>query len=196
MGLTIRTSRTVMGIDIGLANTGVALFNMDADGNLTSEVPKIHLIRTQKAKNKQIRRSSDDLARVGKTASTLFGFIEDCQPSFIFAEIPSGSQSSRASFGFGTCLGVLAAIEVSGNILIQVTPKEVKSVHPLSAPSKREMIDWAVGLYPEADWIRPRGNVSPMNEHMADAIATVHAGVQNPEFRRIIKLSSRLLEEK
>ena len=186
----------VLGVDIGFANTGVAAFTLDENGNLTGEPPVVETIKTEKSKHKQVRRSSDDLKRVTATHRRLQELIDEHRPAIIFAEIPSGSQSSRAAFGFGTCLGVLAAIQNSGQVLIQVTPREAKKVvhdYGLRHPGKADMIEWATELYAGADWIKGRGmKYSPRNEHMADACAIVHAGLQKEEFTDLVLLSRRI----
>ena len=82
----------------------------------------------------------------------------------------------------GICVGILAN---SALPLIQVDPSEVKlaTVGNRTA-SKADMIAWAVGLYPDADWLQDRsGSLIAANEHLADAVASIHAGMKTSEFR-------------
>ena len=75
---------------------------------------------------------------------------------------------------------------------IQVTPHEVKmaSVGKKTA-SKREMIDWAYEKFPDAGWLFHSGKLQNKNEHMADAIAIVYAGIQTNEFQRVFSIVSK-----
>ena len=50
------------------------------------------------------------------------------------------------------------------------------------------MIAWATGVYPDAPWKRHGGRVTDDNEHLADAVAIAHAGVQTPEFRKVMTM--------
>ena len=61
-----------------------------------------------------------------------------------------------------------------------LTPKEI---------ADEEMINQAVALYPDANWPMRGGKiVAGTAEHMADAIAAIHAGVNTPEFTNLMKL--------
>jgi hypothetical protein len=50
------------------------------------------------------------------------------------------------------------------------------------------MIDQAVKLYPQANFPRNRGKVQEKAEHVADAIAAIHAGVMTPVFQNLMRL--------
>lgn len=57
--------------------------------------------------------------------------------------------------------------------------------------TKEEMISWAMLQHPEANWpMRTEHGkqkvVSGQAEHMADAVATIHAGVDTPNFREYL----------
>lgn len=85
---------------------------------------------------------------------------------------------------YGVCIGILGGITIP---TIQVTPTEVKLVATGSkTASKQDMIDWAVKQYPNAKWLTKtqKGITSLVskNEHLADALATIHAGVLTDEF--------------
>lgn len=103
-------------------------------------------------------------------------------------EIPVGSQSARSMASYGICIGVVASIDKP---LIQVTPAEVKLVATGSkTASKDDMIKWATEMYPEGQWLttNKKGVVSFVNknEHMADAIAAMHAGVKTDQFKGML----------
>ena len=102
----------------------------------------------------------------------------------VFVEIPVGSQSARSMASYGVCIGVLASINKP---LIQVTPAEVKFIATGNKnASKAAMIDWVINKYPTADWFKKtRKEVTTFtakNEHLADAVACIHAGVKTDEF--------------
>ena len=105
----------------------------------------------------------------------------------MFVEVPVGSQSARAMASYGVCIGLLAAL--SDKPLIEVTPTEVKLAAVGSkTASKQEMISWASDLYPHLNWIKSRGKseLADKNEHIADAIGAIHAGILTDEFARLV----------
>ena len=58
--------------------------------------------------------------------------------------------------------------------------------------TKDEIIEWAVKEWPKAPWLRAHnrktGSIVKANEHLADAMAVVKAGIQTPEFQRMVTL--------
>ncbi|WP_218958956.1 RuvC family protein [Salinimonas marina] len=111
-----------------------------------------------------------------------------------FVEIPVGSQSARAMASYGICVGLLASIQIP---IIQVTPAEVKIAATGSkTATKNEMIHWAVSQYSDADWLTTRRGgqdvVTNKNEHLADAVAAVHAGVKTDTFQQLLSFQRRI----
>jgi hypothetical protein len=103
----------------------------------------------------------------------------------VCVEIPVGSQSARAMASYGMCIGIIASIKQP---LIQVTPTEVKQAATRSkTATKAEMIKWATDTYPDAPWltVRRKGALEYVakNEHLADALAAIHAGVKTDQFK-------------
>lgn len=177
----------VAGIDPSLNNTGLARGFFDTKTGVL-DIDHISLIETESLSGKTVRKNSDDMRRAAEIVSGIHEFIADCH--IVFAEIPTGSQSARGSFSNGICLGVLGSI---GNVgtsfagrLVQVTPTEVKlkSVGSKTA-GKAEMIEWAHGLYPDLSWYWYAKKLQKKNEHMADAIAAINAGIKTDEFRNL-----------
>lgn len=178
----------VAGIDPAFANMGMARMTLDLE-TLGLELEEVRLVQTEKlaGKLKTVRQNSDDLRRAIELQAGFQSGIEGC--SVCFAEIPSGSQHSRSALGFGIAIGVLSASPIP---IIEVMPLETKtaSVGKKTA-AKREIITWASDLYPDASgWLRERGKADGRliddNEHLADAVAIVHAGIRTPEFKRLI----------
>ena len=179
----------VTGVDPSLSNFGLVRGWIDLDSNEFHPIA-LRLCETKPDKtNKTVRKNSQDLERIQQLYKA---FQEEISPSdLIVAEIPVGSQSARSMASYGACLGILAsAVDWP---LIQLTPAEVKvaSVGSKTA-SKADMIKWATNLYPNLDWFKTvrKGIVtySNKNEHLADAIAAIHAAVQTNEFKQIAML--------
>lgn len=173
----------ITGTDPSFRNWGTAHAKI-LDGKL--EIASLGLQQT--AKNKTIkRRSHDDI----ESSRSLFNFFQESisKADVLITELPSGSQSASAAKAYGVCIGILSSCSIP---LIGVSPLEVKlcSVGDPKA-TKREMIEWATGLYPHLNWktYKRKGEIqySGLNEHMADAISAIHAGIKTEEFQKLIK---------
>lgn len=137
------------------------------------------------SKNKAVRKNSKDLVRVQALYKAMTKFFADVD--IICVEIPVGSQSANSMKSYGVCVALVATLP---QVLIEVTPAEVKMAATKSkTASKRDMIDWAVSKYPDANWltIERKGVLVHINknEHLADALATIHAGVKTNQFKQI-----------
>lgn len=179
----------VMGIDAAFSNVGIALATVDLTdpANPQVVVNDLHLIHTEGVKKRPrgVPRSSDDLRRAREALNGIQDKIRDFKPDVVIAEVPFGSQSARASWALGIIIGVLASIEG----LVEVTPREVKTATGEPHADKDEMIEWAMTKHPEAPWAwrKFKGtliSVSSTNEHLADAVAAVYAGLQTKTFKQ------------
>ena len=157
---------------------------MDLTDNLI-EVDDIILIETKPGKDKRARKSFDDYELAQKLHMAM---TRCCQGRQIaFSEMPIGSQSARAMASYGISVGLMASLPIP---LIQVSPAEVKlaSFGDKDA-AKEEMITWATKGYPHLKWTpgKSKGRFpwALKNEHMADAIGAMHAGVGSDDFRRV-----------
>lgn len=174
----------ILACDPAMANFGMAKFDLEI-ASLDLTLLKLRLVQTEKATGKVVRQNSDDLRRAIDISDAFHEEVKDCD--YVFAEIPSGAQSARASYGFGMQVGILAT---SPAPIIQVMPSETKmAAVGKKTASKAEIITWASELYPKAEWIRvrgkPTGKLVNDNEHLADACAIAHAGLLTDEFRRL-----------
>lgn len=180
----------IMGIDPALQNTGMAIATYDLS-NGALEVTHLELAQTRPGKDgKVVRKSSDDMARARLLVSEIRRVVAIHKPTFGVAEIPTGCQSSRGSFSNGVCCGLLASVPLN---LIEVSPTEVKMASAGSkTASKAQMIEWAVGRWPNAGWHtkKQKGVVSLLasNEHMADACAAIAAGILTPQFSQAVAM--------
>lgn len=172
----------ILGIDPALNNVGLVLSEVDVN-NMTVNITDMFLLKTENQSGKVVRKNSDDLRR----ANEIFEAVEDhcSRADIVMAEIPVGTQSARGAMSNGICVGVLASIKKP---LIQVTPSEAKLVATgRKTATKAEMIEWATRMYPLAGWLQyKRGGkllYTDSNEHLADAVAIIHAGIKTQQFR-------------
>jgi hypothetical protein len=177
----------IIGIDPSLRNCGIVKATLDPF-TLEYTVDDLILVSTESQDKKVVRKNSDDLRR-GKL---LFdGLTEACRgASIAIAEIPVGSQSARAMASYGVCVGVLAGCPIP---LIQVIPTEVKMAAVGSkTASKAEMIAWATEKFPAAPWLtrkfKGKLDLIDANEHLADAIGAIEAGLLTAEFERMVTM--------
>ena len=180
---------TVLGIDPSFANMGFCVGNIDTDGigkhfRHPMQIAELLLVSTEGRDKKEVRKSSDDLRRAKELHTALHDILDRHNPNIVFCEIPHGSQSARASWALGISVGVLASCSVP---LIQLSALEVKlaSVGNKSA-SKAQMIDWATKLFPDAEWLKHNKKLVAKNEHLADAVAVINAGMRSDEFERLV----------
>lgn len=188
---------TVAGIDPSLRNTGLAKGVYDTVSEKL-QITSLFLAETDKQSGKQVRVNSDDLRRGSIVASAIHYWLQGC--AVAFAEIPSGAQSANAAKALGIATGVLSTVGVIGPFkgrLVQVMPQEVKKLATGSkVADKNEMVDWAVRNWPDAGWLRKgKGNTGDLvkkNEHLADACAAIHAGIQTDEFKQLVQALSAI----
>jgi Holliday junction resolvasome RuvABC endonuclease subunit len=174
----------VAGLDPSMSNFGMVKGNLDLTTGILTDVELLLQSTSPDSTNKTVRKNSQDLMRARELSSVLMEYMAGVE--MVFVEIPVGSQSARAMASYGMCIGVLSHLS---NPMIQVTPTEVKvAATGLKTASKQQMIDWATGTYPNANWItkKVKNTVSftNANEHLADALAAIHAGVRTDEFKQ------------
>ncbi|HBS6700429.1 MULTISPECIES: hypothetical protein [Klebsiella pneumoniae complex] len=179
MGKKIR----IAGLDPSLSNFGISVGTLDIETNKV-DIEKFYLVETSAGgSKKQVRVNSDDLRRANEIWRTLKPVIDDAQ--LIFAELPVGSQSSRAQTSYGICLGVLACINKP---LIQLTPTEIKQyVGGKKDTSKAEIIEWVVSQQPNAPWLKKKTKgvetLVNKNEHLADSVAAIYTGLTTDQYQ-------------
>lgn len=191
----------VIGLDPSATNTGIARARVLLP-SLEIRIDDIRLVKTESETGKTVRKNSDDLRRAQIILGAFEEAVSEFNPSFFISEIPVGSQNARAAWLLGMTLGCIAGLKVLGMPLIQVQPNDTKmaSVGKKTA-SKPEIIDWAFEKYPDLDWIRHGSSKHPAkltaaNEHLADAIAVIHAGVRSAEFGQAKALMLGMMKNK
>lgn len=181
----------VVGLDPSLRNWGwskgvycpkTGLLSIDTVGVIQPVVPT----------GKQVRVNSADLASAEQLMAVSHKLARDAQA--VFVEVPVGSQSSRAMASYGICVGVLGSLRATGIPIIEMTPTEIKLVTGNRVANKREMIEWATSLYPQAEgWpIHKKNGLTQITEskaeHMADAVAAAYAGVNSQYFKQLVRM--------
>lgn len=181
----------ILGLDPSLSNFGIVGVSLDID-TLQLAVEKMDLVQTDPEKDKKlkkvVRKNSEDLERGRVLHEGLHSNANGFQ--LAIAEVPVGSQSSRAMASYGVCIGILASCPVP---LIQVTPTEVKvAATGIKTATKEEMIEWATEKYPDAPWLTmgkgDKKRYLGKNEHLADALAAIHAGIKTDEFKSLLNM--------
>ena len=183
----------VIGVDPALRNFGIVHAELDLF-TMKFEVTGMRLVQSEDdaKKAKTVRKNSDDLRRARLLHS---GFMDACKDAqFAFVEVPVGSQSARAMASYGICVGVIVACPIA---LIQVTPKEVKMAgFGKASATKDEMIESAVKEYPDAPWLyrKSKGSLVLLNdnEHLADALFAIKAGINTDEFKQATAMFASL----
>lgn len=176
----------VVGFDPSLRNWGIAESILDLQTGYL-ETPILSLVQPKDMEGKQVRQNSSDIFLAEQLAKPVFEVAKKAK--VIFVEVPVGSQSARAMASYGICLGILGSVKALGIPFIEVTPTEVKKCFTGNKLATKEMmIAKAVELYPEANFPRHRKEVSGKAEHLADAIAAIHAGVNTSVFQNLMRL--------
>lgn len=177
----------VCGFDPSLTNWGIAKAVLDLQTGTLSDLT-LHLTSTEKSQVKSLRVNSDDLQRAEDLAKTAIAAAK--ASDVVFAEIPVGSQSASGMKSYAVCIGILGAIRALGIPVIELDPTSVKlAMTGNKVATKKQMISAAHGYYPDANWPTHAGKISASKaEHLADAIATIHAGVQTQMFQSIMRL--------
>lgn len=177
----------IAGLDGSLRNFGVATAWLDLE-TLQLEIKDLILIKTEKSKDKKVRASSDNLSRATELKIGVHEALRGVTTAFF--EVPFGGQDYNAVLGFGIVIGTYAGIPVPG---CEVSPYETKMVAVgTKTASKEEMIEWAFDKYPTAPWRtrKLKGAIVPTkdNEHLADAVAIMEAGIVTPSFRQTLAI--------
>ena len=184
----------VLGMDPSFRNWGLAEGSLDLETGMLYDL-NLTVVETEVDDRKQVRQNSKDLIASEQLAKTIFQIARKAK--IVFAEIPVGSQSAAAMKGYGVCVGIMGVLKAQGIQIIEVSPTEVKQVFTGNKnATKEQMISTALQWYPEANFPRERGKatgkVIAKAEHVADAIAAIHAGVSTPVFSNLIQLLSKV----
>jgi Holliday junction resolvasome RuvABC endonuclease subunit len=179
----------VVGQDPSLRNWGIAIGTYELETG-TIQIKRLALTNPSLPTGKQVRQNSADLESAFQLYRGALAAAEGAHA--VFVEVPVGSQSARAMASYGICVGVLGALRARGTPFFEVTPTEVKLAgFGKKTATKTEMIQWAMSKHPDAGWptYKEHGQelVSEAKaEHMADAVAAIHAGVASNAFQQML----------
>lgn len=164
----------VIGCDPSFTHFGLALATVDLDTLDISPI-KLDIHITEKQKGSVAR---DDLRRCLSLHQFLKHYADGVK--LIISEVPTGGSKSHAAakaMSYATCL-----LACTNRPIVPVTPLQVKEcVTGDKYADKDAMMAWAMETYPYLDW----PTVKYKKEHMSDALASIHAGVQTLEFQEI-----------
>ena len=165
----------------GYAETDVQFSNamsawLENDEEAFRRCFRVKRIFTVHPKQPETARNKTDLfvKQCGSMYKTLSNLIAMSNTAYMFAELPYGSKSQKASKALGAVAGMYAALCVNTPCARDtVTPAKVKkAAGGNSKSSKQFMMDWARSNWPNLAW-----NNNNSDEHMADAIACGLAGM-------------------
>lgn len=168
----------ILGIDPSMSNCGFVLVELNPT-NMKPSVIEMKLVETEKSKNKQTRKSCDDISRAKEIIEALQRY--ENLADIVVAEVPHGSQSANGMKSYGMCCAILAGIKKP---LIQLSDQQVKKcILGVRSATKQQMIDWAFDTQPEAPWLLRGGRLLNKNEHLADAYAAIETAIKSDEFK-------------
>lgn len=176
----------VLGVDPSMRNWGLARGLLDIDTGVFEGL-ELLLVQTEVDHTKSVRTNSKDMAAGEHIFQHVYPWFQEAK--VIFVEVPVGSQSANGMKSYGMCVGLLGALRALGHQIIEVTPTENKlALTNDKTATKDQMIRAAHGIYPEANWLMKGTKLLNKNEHLADAVGAIHAGVNLPAFQNLIKL--------
>lgn len=173
----------IIGFDPSMLNWGIASATWDEVNGLL--IQKVDVIHPSPLKGKQ-RKNSKDIYHAEQLVKGLEPYLYDVD--IVVAEVPVGSQNAAAMKGYGMCVALLAMVnQFLDRPVIQVSPQDVKLVIDNPEASKKEMVDWAYEMHPEANWPTYKQHGKQLlsyakAEHMADSIAAIYAASYTDTF--------------
>ena len=178
----------IIGFDPSLRNWGYCIATYDAFSR-TLEFTDGGVIQSKPDKE-FARKNLEDLQSVTQLYSKLRPLLKKHQPDYLVAELPVGSQSSRAMVSYAACISLCAVMAYGDGQktipLLSVSPYNVKKqVSGTIEATKEEVINWVKENYPQAyEWVDhyPKSK----QEHICDAIVAVHCAVTNQTMEDII----------
>ena len=175
----------IISFDPSFRNWGIALATYNTEDQ-SLNVHNGYVIQHNPKKTKTDKQNTLDLQTASYLATHLFK--EDIGNSVLIAEVPHGSQSSRAMVSYGVCIGLLGSLIQDKQSLIQVGAMDVKRIvepdRSVKEVPKEQVIQWVKDRHPEIlEWL-PK---TKKQEHICDAIVAIYAGMQTLKFKDIIQ---------
>lgn len=180
----------VLGVDCSLNNLGLSVNEVNEE---TFEMKPLftELYCNDKWYKKNMRQSFIDFDKAKNFYEKIRQVIKENNVSIVVAEIPCGSQSSRACTSAGIVTGILGSIACE-TPFVGVTPIEAKKASVgTNTATKEEVINWVHITFPDlaVPTKKTKGVTTIVKkfEHEADSIAIAYAGVQSAEFYKVFQ---------
>lgn len=180
----------LMGIDPGLASTGIAVVRFDG----VPWIQDIHVLHTEKSDKKRNLRQADDLAeRCRVIHAHLDQVILNYKPQLLCVEasaMPFGRSRFSVVAALGRVRGLIDALADQHRLcIIEETPQAVRKMLCGKAKVSEEEITQSLErTFPQAKSFWPTRKSD--HEHAIDALSTVVAGLQSPLFRAMVAARS------
>jgi crossover junction endodeoxyribonuclease RuvC len=168
----------VLGLDLGLAHTGGAMFELEgADDTLL----KIGVIKTEKAGNAEGRVAEDNYRRLCEVARWLRDFVDGRRVSVVCVESMSFVRNASAAAKMAMVWGILAAMTSEHQVpVIMASPQDIKKAICGARDASKDDIQKGVAkIFPRLaeDFA---GLNKTLREHPADAVGAFYALRHNP----------------
>ena len=192
------SDRTILCLDLALANTGVAVIALDSPDRLVF-VETLQTVKLSKdiLKKLKLKVADDEWARVGQLVTKLEEVIAKYAPSHIFIECPTGgSKSAQAAKSMALARGAACATTRFYNIPVTlVSPFAAKKAATGEAKASKEQVkNVAKTLFPDfTAWVTgKRGKVvEGKNEHVYDALSVYVAAKLTKEYKDLKNVGSK-----
>jgi crossover junction endodeoxyribonuclease RuvC len=169
----------VIGCDPGLASWGVALVDLEPQGERVIAVAT--LATAPSPKKRGILVADDDVRRCRELLVAIDALVTRHRPVALCAELPSGSKGARAAQALGVSKALVASLSHQHGLpLVACSPRELKlAVCGNGSASKDEVRRALDERFPGIAWPRRKADV----EHAADALGAVVAGLSSDVIR-------------
>lgn len=170
-------------MDPSMSNWGISVATYNEQEGLI--IRAVDVIHPTKLKGK-MRQNRKDIEQATQLIQGIGPYLDDVD--IVIAEVPVGSQSSRAMVNYAMCVSIIAMInQYIDRPVIEVSPSDVKKVVGNPNATKEDMVDWAIDMHPEALWPTYTRDKKKLisyakSEHIADSIAALYAGSFTEQF--------------
>lgn len=167
----------VLGIDTGLANTGLAI--VEADPRSISVIDLLHFGSESSVKKKGIRAADDTFDRTRRLAAFIISVIDKHQPDLVCIESLSMPRNASASNKIGMAFGAVATlVEIRGLPVLGVSPTAIKDAvtgnKKASKDDVQDALDLRFGGAPRKI-LKAKKLAKGKHEHPFDALGAVVA---------------------
>lgn len=178
----------ILGIDPGLANTGIAV--LAAPASRSKMLRHLDTVTTKPpVRRRRLRQADSDADRLGFILAGIAQAIDDYDPVLVVYEAPTGGRSARGVKSLAYVVGGLVALCGERQVpCLSVTPAEAKRALTGSpTASKADMIIAAKDVAPSRRWAKLRKG---QLDHAADAVAVATIGLRSEIVRAVLRLKA------